>query len=142
MANATMTRFGYPNTLVREYDHWTVQLRVDQVTLGSLILCAKADVTAFSALPEVAFAEQHEVITFIERTLQDLTGYAKINYLMLMMVDPNVHYHVFPRYEGERSFKDITIGDAGWPGPPALASTTTLSEADAVHLTTHLARQL
>jgi len=142
MANATMTRFGYPNTLVREYDHWTIQLRVDQVTLGSLILCAKADVTAFSALPEAAFAEQHEAITFIERTLHDLTGYAKINYLMLMMVDPNVHYHVFPRYEGERSFKDITIIDAGWPGPPALASATTLSEADAVHLTTHLARQL
>ena len=134
-----MTRFGYPETLIKEYNHWTVQLRVDQVTLGSLILCAKADVTAFSELPDAAFSEQAGVIRDIERVLTELTGYAKINYLMLMMIDPNVHYHVFPRYEGERSFEGITVSDAGWPGPPALPSATTLSDADAVALTRHLA---
>lgn len=138
MTNETMTRFGYPDTLIREYTHWTVQLRVDQVTLGSLILCAKADVTAFAELPDAAFAEQAQVIRDIERVLAELTGYARINYLMLMMIDPNVHYHVFPRYEGERTFEGICVSDAGWPGPPALPSATTLSEADAAALTAHL----
>ncbi len=140
MPNETMTRFGYPDTLIKEYEHWTVQLRVDQVTLGSLILCAKADVTAFSDLPDAAFAEQALAIRDIERALAALTDCAKINYLMLMMIDPNVHYHVFPRYEGERSHEGIRIADAGWPGPPALPSAVTLAEADVAQLTTHLAQ--
>tara|TARA_B100000676_G_scaffold285881_1_gene314876 strand:- start:285 stop:719 length:435 start_codon:yes stop_codon:yes gene_type:complete len=138
MPNETMVRFGYPETLIREYEHWTVQLRVNQVTLGSLILSAKAGVTAFSELPDAAFAEQALAVRDIERVLTELTGYSKINYLMLMMIDPNVHYHVFPRYEGERAFDGISIADAGWPGPPALPSATTLSDADALRLTAHL----
>ena len=138
MQNETMTRFGYPETLIREYEHWTVQLRVNQVTLGSLILSAKAGVTAFSELPDAAFAEQALAVRDIERVMTELTGYSKINYLMLMMIDPNVHYHVFPRYEGERAFDGISIADAGWPGPPALPSATTLSDADALRLTANL----
>ena len=43
----------------------------------------------------------------IEATLQPTIGYERINYLMLMMVDPHVHFHVFPRYEGARSFEDL-----------------------------------
>jgi diadenosine tetraphosphate (Ap4A) HIT family hydrolase len=42
---------------------------------------------------------------------------SKINYLMLMMVDPHVHFHVLPRYEGDRSHGGIEVVDAGWPGP-------------------------
>ena len=37
---------------------------------------------------------------------------------MLMMVDPNVHYHVLPRYEETRTFEGATFEDPGWPGPP------------------------
>ena len=84
MPNETMVRFGYPETLIREYEHWTVQLRVNQVTLGSLILSAKAGVTAFSELPDAAFAEQALAVRDIERVLTELTGYSKINYLMLL----------------------------------------------------------
>ena len=38
MANATMRKFGYPETLIRQWDHWAVLLRPAQVTLGSLVL--------------------------------------------------------------------------------------------------------
>ena len=41
---------------------------------------------------------------------------------MLMMVDPHVHFHVFPRYAGSRTISDVTIDDAAWPGPPDLRS--------------------
>jgi diadenosine tetraphosphate (Ap4A) HIT family hydrolase len=37
---------------------------------------------------------------------------------MLMMVDPNVHFHVIPRYSEPRSWGGIDFPDAGWPGPP------------------------
>ncbi len=56
MTNQTAVRFGYPQTLIREYDHWLVLLREPQATLGSLILCEKSDATEFSAISSGAFA--------------------------------------------------------------------------------------
>ena len=52
--NATMQKFGYPGSLVKEHHHWCVLLRPQQVTLGSLVLAAKSDATAFSDLPPTA----------------------------------------------------------------------------------------
>jgi diadenosine tetraphosphate (Ap4A) HIT family hydrolase len=122
MVNDTMRKFGYPGTLLREYDHWVVLLRPAQVTLGSLVLAAKGNSTAFGALPAEAFAELAPVTAAIEATLTAEVGYQRINYLMLMMVDPHVHFHIIPRYEGSRSFEDVAIEDRGWPGPPDLKS--------------------
>ena len=128
MANQTMLKFGYPNSLVREYEHWVVLLRPSQVTLGSLILAAKCDATAFGQLPPEAHAELAEITKDVEAKLAREIGYERINYLMLMMVDPHVHFHIFPRYEGSRSIGDTVIEDRGWPGPPDLASGQSLPE--------------
>ena len=95
--NDTIRRFGFPGTLVADYDHWLVLLRPLQPTLGSLILAAKADATAFGDLPGGAHAELKIVTCTIEAALTSLVGYERINYLMLMMVDPHVHVHVIPR---------------------------------------------
>ena len=122
--NATMEKFGYPATLVKEYEHWVVLLRPVQVTAGSLVLCAKSDATAYGDLPPAAFAEQSVVIAEVEAMLKRCVDYEKINYLMLMMVDPHVHFHVFPRYGGARSLAGTSMEDAGWPGPPDLKSGT------------------
>ena len=122
MANETMLKFGYPDSLVREFEHWVVLLRPAQVTLGSLVLAAKDSATAFGNLPPGALAELATVTKEIEATLLAEIGYEKINYLMLMMVDPNVHFHVFPRYHGEKSFAGRSLSDVGWPGPPDLKS--------------------
>jgi diadenosine tetraphosphate (Ap4A) HIT family hydrolase len=124
--NATVEKFGYPATLVGEFDHWLVLLRPAQPTLGSLVLAAKSDATAYSALPRATFAEQADVIAAIERALAAFPGFERINYLMLMMVDPHVHSHVIPRYSGARGWKGIEFPDAGWPGPPRLDAAVTL----------------
>jgi diadenosine tetraphosphate (Ap4A) HIT family hydrolase len=123
MTNETMLKFGYPGTLIRDYEHWVVLLRPAQVTLGSLILAAKGDATAFGRLPAGAHAELATVTKDIEATLLAEIGYEKINYLMLMMVDPHVHFHVFPRYSKPKTIENVTVEDAGWPGPPDLKST-------------------
>lgn len=136
--NSTMTTFGYPDSLVREYDHWVVLKRPKQVTLGSLVLICKDDVEAFSDINPDAFTELGAVTADIERALGTLTGYQKINYLMLMMVDPNVHFHVLPRYAEPRTFEGAEIADAGWPGPPDLGATTDLTEAQADALLSRL----
>jgi diadenosine tetraphosphate (Ap4A) HIT family hydrolase len=125
--NQTIVRFGFPETLVAEYAHWVVLLRPEQPTLGSLVLAAKGEATAFSQLTPEAFAELSRVVQDIEGRVCDAVGYAKINYLMLMMVDPHVHFHVIPRYEGERSAAGVTVRDAGWPKAPALGEAVKLS---------------
>jgi len=122
MANETMRKFGYPGSLIREYEHWAVLLRPGQVTLGSLVLAAKSDAKAFGELPVEAYTELATITAEIEMTLKAQIAYDRINYLMLMMVDPNVHFHVFPRYAGTRDFDCIDIEDKGWPGPPDLKS--------------------
>jgi diadenosine tetraphosphate (Ap4A) HIT family hydrolase len=125
--NETLAKFGYPGTLVAEYEHWVVLLRPAQPTLGSLVLAAKSDATALSALPTEAFAEMATAVKSIETRLKVAVDYAKINYLALMMVDPNVHFHVLPRYDGERSAAGLTIADTGWPKMPVLGDAVELS---------------
>lgn len=124
--NETMRKFGYPATLVKAFEHWTVLLRPAQPTLGSLVLAANSDATAFGDLPAAAHAELKQATSEIEAALGRFTGYARINYLMLMMVDPHVHFHVIPRYEGARSFGGQNFPDAGWPAVPQLGQAVTL----------------
>jgi diadenosine tetraphosphate (Ap4A) HIT family hydrolase len=126
--NPTIEKFGYPATLIKEFDHWVVLLRPAQVTLGSLILAAKSDATAYGDLPPEAFTEQAIVIGAIEHALKAFTSYERINYLMLMMVDPNVHFHVITRYSEARRWDGFELPDAGWPGPPRLDTATSLSK--------------
>ena len=140
--NPTIEKFGYPATLLRELDHWVVLLRPAQVTLGSLVLAAKSDATSYGALPPEAFAEQGEAVALIERALASFVGYERLNYLMLMMVDPNVHFHVIPRYSAARDWDGVAFADAGWPGPPQLASAIHLSAEQITSLVERLSDDL
>jgi len=129
--NETIRRFGYPATLVADYAHWLVLLRPAQPTLGSLVLAAKSEAEAFADLEPAAFAELALVIGDIEAVLRERVDFAKINYLMLMMVDPNVHFHVIPRYDGERAAAGLSIADTGWPKLPVLGDAVEL-DADQI----------
>jgi diadenosine tetraphosphate (Ap4A) HIT family hydrolase len=124
-----MEKFGFPRSLVAEVGAWSVLVRPKQPTLGSLVLVCREDAAAFSALSPQAFSDLGRAISEIEATLKPFADYERINYLMLMMVDPDVHFHVIPRYDGARRFGDLEIADAGWPGPPDLSSGPDLDEA-------------
>ena len=134
MSNPTAQKFGYPRSLVAETQHWLVLVRPQQPTLGSLVLVCKEPAEAFSDLSMAAFADLKTAVDGIEILLRDAVGYQKINYLMLMMVDKDVHFHVIPRYEGERRRGSQTFADAGWPGQPNLASNVALGEDEAAAL--------
>jgi diadenosine tetraphosphate (Ap4A) HIT family hydrolase len=116
--NDTMQKFGAPGTVVRQYQYWSVLLRPAQLTLGALVLIAHEPVFTFSALSSSSFAELKLVTSQIESNLDKAFQYDKLNYLMLMMVDLDVHFHVIPRYAQTREFSGITFFDAGWPGAP------------------------
>lgn len=126
MANPTEIKFGDPATRIAQTAHWTVLLRPRQPTLGSLVLVCREPVLAFSELSAAAYADLRAVVRCVESALREVSAYERINYLMLMMVDPDVHFHVIPRYPGARSFMGADYRDAGWPGPPDLQSAVTL----------------
>ena len=118
--NPTIEKFGFPVSLLKELRHWLVLVRPAQVTLGSLVLAAKSEATAYSQLDPEAFAEQADAVSYIEQTVSGFVQCERINYLMLMMVDRHVHFHVIPRYSSPRTWKGIEFADDGWPGPPRL----------------------
>tara|TARA_R110000772_G_scaffold95470_1_gene193787 strand:+ start:3851 stop:4285 length:435 start_codon:yes stop_codon:yes gene_type:complete len=128
MINNTITKFGYPATLIREYDHWMVLLRPAQVTLGSLVVAAKSDAQDFGDLSPDHFSELKTVTADVSSTLRDLVSHEKLNWLMLMMIDPHVHFHLIPRYEGTREWAGQVFEDKAWPGPPALGDAVKLSD--------------
>ncbi len=117
MANATQSKFGYPGTLICDYDHWCVLLRPAQATLAAMVLVCKDEASHFSAISPAAFSELAKATADIETASKSFRAWDKINYLMLMMVDPDVHFHVLPRYGVEQTFEGVTFPDAGWPGP-------------------------
>lgn len=138
MINATLQKFGFPDTVVEDGPSWAVLLRPAQVTLGSLVLVCTEPVTAFSELSPQAFAEMGGVIGRIERSLRRAFAFDRINYLMLMMVDPDVHFHVIPRYARERRFAGVTFHDPGWPGPPDLGRVNDVDDATRQAIRQHL----
>lgn len=120
MANATELKFGDPDNRIAQSPYWTLLLRPRQPTLGSLVLVCREDVKAFAAVSAAAFADLQHMVQGIESVLRAVVAFERINYLMLMMVDPDVHFHVIPRYASPREFAGASYPDTGWPGPPAL----------------------
>lgn len=118
MAHETLEAFDHESTLLKKYRHWAILLRKKQITLGSLVLVVNEDIRAFKDLPMEAYSELHQIIGEIEYNLKKLFNYEKINYLALMMVDPQVHYHIIPRYSEVKTFGDLEVQDHGWPGLP------------------------
>ena len=129
-----MKKFGHPASLIRDYDNWCVLLRPAQATLGAVVLVCKDEAEAFGDIPAAGFVELATVIADIETGLKAFRSFDRINYLMLMMVDKQVHFHVLPRYGAPQSFAGVTIEDAGWPAVPDLSKAAALGETQMAEL--------
>lgn len=138
MPNATIEKFGYPSSLVAEYEHWTVLLRGVQNSAGCLILACNEDAEALPDVSPAAYAQLPVVTGHLEATLREVFAFEKINYLLLMMVDKHVHFHVLPRHGEPRTFEDVTFVDAGWPRAPALGEATSVPPETFARLVQHL----
>ena len=126
--NDTMRKFGYPETLLGEYTHWVVLLRPSQVTAGSLVLAHKGQAERLPDVSAEAFAELPRVTADLEGCLRKTFLFEKINYLLLMMVDKQIHWHVLPRYSGPREAAGATFLDSAWPGAPDVANTVDMDD--------------
>lgn len=118
--NKILNNFDYKNFLIKEYKHWFLLLRNKQTTLGSIVLIEKDFKKEYRNISTNSHLEFKSIINKIEVTLKKLFSYKQINYLMLMMVDPEVHFHVIPRYSKRLVFNKKSFLDLGWPKLPDL----------------------
>ena len=128
--NETIKKFGYPENVLGEYEHWVVLLRPKQVTAGSLVLACKESATSFSDVSAAAYSELAQVTKELENALKRSVEYEKINYLALMMVDKEVHFHVLPRYQGVRRLAGVTFKDVAWPKPADITNVTQMTNQE------------
>lgn len=128
--NDTILKFGYPNNLIKEFEHWVILLRPKQVTLGSLVLACKEDAESLADVSTDAFKELKVITSELESVLKQAFNMDKINYLALMMVDKEVHFHVIPRYSNIRKWNNKVFEDSNWPKPPDFFIALDLSETE------------
>ena len=118
MLTETLHSFGYPETLVKEYEHWFLICGPRQVTLGTLILVCKEGVETLAGVSDAAWHEFPVAIREIESALAQLFKNDRINYLFLMMANREAHAAIIPRYASERTFGGARFTDPGWPKGP------------------------
>lgn len=105
-----------PETLIKDYKHWSVVFREKQVTIGSVIILSKQiDRISLGDITEEAWGEFGAVCHDVESMIVTAFGAEKFNYLALMMFDPEVHFHVIPRYSQPINFLGQEFIDPDWP---------------------------
>lgn len=117
-------KFAINEYKIHETDHWIWSLRPHQSTLGASILSLKRQCLRLSELTEAEFADLSKMIRAVETTLGRVFQYDIMNYMMLMMVDKLVHYHVFPRYKNSVEFEGEIWEDKSWPNIPPITGNT------------------
>ena len=114
-------KFNVDAYLIAVSDHWRLSLRPNQPTIGSAILSLARPCENFSDITIEESADLKEIISYAEQQIKQAFNYDKINYLMLMMVDAHLHFHVIPRYSKTIEFAEHEWIDEKWPTPPDLA---------------------
>lgn len=118
VTNPTLEAFLAPENFIFATTHWVLVLRPKQATLGATVLISKSSATRVTDLTQAEVSDLHnawqKLAAMYDATLQP----DKMNHLALMMVDPNPHFHVLPRYAAPRAFDGAFFNDAAWPRVP------------------------
>lgn len=111
-------KFRIEELKVFESQYWVLSLRPLQITIGSLILSLKRECSNMAMISALEAEELPIIFAKIDEVYEHTFKPDKINYLVLMMVDKQVHFHIVPRYEKEVEFLGELYGDKDWPKPP------------------------
>lgn len=93
-----LTGFGYPDTLVREYEHPVVLAAPRRLTLGALLVMCRDGTTTLGAVSDGSWGEFPRVVRAIEGATHRLLQHDRMNVLFLIMTVPEVHAAIIPRY--------------------------------------------
>jgi diadenosine tetraphosphate (Ap4A) HIT family hydrolase len=114
------TKFQIAEMEIAKNRSWKYSLRPVQATIGSGILSLNRYAESMSNLTPTEGEDLILMMGTIESVLKQTFNYQKMNYMMLMMVDPQIHFHVIPRYSNIINFGGIDWKDNGWPALPRL----------------------
>lgn len=98
-------------------EHWTWSVRPAQTTLGATVLSMNRLCPAFGEMTKSEARDLGDAARLVESHVRHLWAPERFNYLMFMLVDEHVHFHVLPRYAGPRSFAGVAWTDPAWPKP-------------------------
>lgn len=104
-----MKKFRPEELCIKEFEHWIVCVREKQVTLGDVVILLKRQTENVGCMLPEEGAEFPKVINWYEKLCKEKFGAIKFNYMIMMMHDPFVHYHAFPRYD-----KKIELFNIDW----------------------------
>lgn len=113
-------KFRVQELKVMENRSWSWSVRPGQPTLGAGILSLNHHAGRFSEVTGEEMKDLATMVGVLEGAISAAFDHAIMNYLMLMMVDHHVHYHVIPRYGTMRSFAGREWADNGWPALPVI----------------------
>jgi len=119
--NEFRDKFQVDKMTILKLDYWTWSLRPTHSTIGAGILSLNRFCTSFGSITTDEASELATATKEIERKLQSAFAPNKFNYVMLMMVDAHLHFHVIPRYSDMREFSGVSWKDNGWPALPVLS---------------------
>lgn len=106
-----MSKFKPETRCIKEFEYWIICIRSKHTTLGSSVILLKREISSVANMTPEESVEFPEVIKWYEEVCMKRFGAVKFNYMMMMMKDPFVHYHAFPRYDKEVNLFDIIWSD-------------------------------
>lgn len=117
MDNDFTHKFRTDELEILSFKYWKVSVRPKQVTIGSLIISLKRNCEHLGGILEDETKELALVFSGVEKLLRNAFSFDEINYLSLMMVDHQVHFHVIPRYEKACVLNGNDYTDEFYPAP-------------------------
>ena len=115
----------YKEGLLKEYNHWVLEISYGQHTLGSYIIFSKREIERISQLTTEEIDELKEVMKNIENALMKIIEFKpdRFNYLQLGNFLHHLHFHGIPRYKSQRSFNGQEWIDSTLGQPPVWSET-------------------
>lgn len=126
------SKFRTKELLVADSGLWRWAVRPVHSTLGAGVLSLSRFSTSFADLSDDEARDLGRTVKTIEATLRRAFAPEKMNYVMLMMIDDHLHFHVLPRYAETKTFAGLDWADSGWPGPPGMSDYADRSDDQAL----------
>lgn len=122
---AFQAKFRQKELHVVDAGAWILSVRPGQLTLGAMVLSSRSGAASMADLTPEEMQGMGAGFVLAERLASQVFGADRINYLCLMMQDPVVHFHIFPRYSGPLLRYGRSWEDPDWPGPPQVKAVVT-----------------
>jgi diadenosine tetraphosphate (Ap4A) HIT family hydrolase len=113
-------KFRVDELLLFRNDGWSLSLRPEACTLGASVLSANREHGSLGEIGPTEAADLAQAVRWFETRVRAAFGADKFNYLALMMVDAQVHFHALPRYGSDRAHGGLIWRDEGWPKAPQI----------------------